>query len=67
MGMTDPFAFPDADFSGMDGIPHWIYLQFARHLAFVSVDEQGTEAAAVTVIGGGGGGYPDDAGDQSLS
>jgi serpin B len=60
MGMTDPFAFPDADFSGMDGIPHWIYLQFARHLAFVSVDERGTEAAAVTVIGAGGGGYPEE-------
>jgi len=59
MGMTDPFAFPDADFSGMDGSP-LIYLQFARHLAFVSVDEQGTEAAAVTIIGGGAGGYPEE-------
>ena len=47
------------DFSGMDGIPKWIYLHFARHKAFVSVDEQGTEAAAVTIIGGGGRGYPE--------
>ena len=59
MGMTDAFKNPDADFSGMDGIPHWIYLHFARHKAFVSVDEHGTEAAAVTVMGGGGGGYPE--------
>ncbi|HUU40073.1 MAG TPA: serpin family protein [Desulfatiglandales bacterium] len=58
MGMTDPFVFTVGDFSGMDGIPRWIYIHFARHKAFVSVDEQGTEAAAATVVGGGGGGYP---------
>jgi serpin B len=58
MGMTDAFSGGVGDFSGMDGIPQWIYLHFARHLAFVSVDEHGTEAAAVTVIGGGGSGYP---------
>lgn len=59
MGMTDAFKFGVGDFSGMDGVPKWIYLHFARHKAFVSVDEKGTEAAAVTVIGGGAGGYPE--------
>jgi serpin B len=59
MGMTDAFVFTVGDFSGMDGIPNWICLHFARHKAFVSVDEQGTEAAAATVVGGGGGGYPE--------
>lgn len=55
MGMTDAFTFTVGDFSGMDGIPQWIYLHWAKHKAFVSVDEHGTEAAAATVIGGGGG------------
>lgn len=59
MGMTDAFVFTVGDFSGMDGIPNWIYLHWARHKAFVSVDEHGTEAAAATAIGGGGGGYPE--------
>ena len=59
MGMTDAFEFRVGDFSGMDGIPNWIYLHFARHKAFVSVDEHGTEAAAATVIGGGGGYSPE--------
>ncbi len=59
MGMTDAFIFRTADFSGMDGVPLWIYLHFAKHKAFIRVDEQGTEAAAVTAIGGGGGGYGD--------
>jgi serpin B len=58
MGMTDAFIFGVGDFSGMDGIPKWIYLHFAIHKAFVSVDEHGTEAAAATGGGGGGGGYP---------
>jgi serpin B len=58
MGMTDAFMSGNADFSGMDGVPYFIYLAFARHKAFVSVDEKGTEAAAVTVIGGGDSGYP---------
>lgn len=59
MGMTDAFIGGNADFSGMDGIPYFIYLGFARQKAFVSVDERGTEAAAVTVIGGEGIGYPE--------
>jgi serpin B len=58
MGMTDAFIWPGADFSGMDGTL-LIYLEWARHKAFVSVDEHGTEAAAATAIGGGAGGYPE--------
>jgi serpin B len=58
MGMTDAFVFTVGDFSGMDGIQNWIYLHWARHKAFVSVDEHGTEAAAATAIGGGAGSYP---------
>ena len=58
MGMTDAFTAGVGDFSGMDGIPNWIYLHFARHKAFVRVNEEGTEAAAATVVGGGGFGYP---------
>ena len=57
MGMTDAFISKTGDFSGMDGVPNWIYLHFARHKSFVTVDEHGTEAAAATVIGGGIG-YP---------
>jgi serpin B len=58
MGMTDAFTLAVGDFSGMDGISNWIYLHWARHKAFVNVDEYGTEAAAVTGIGGGGYGEP---------
>ncbi len=46
-----------ADLSGMDG-SHNLFLQFAIHKTFISVDEQGTEAAAATVIGVGMGGPP---------
>lgn len=48
-----PLAFsPDADFGGMvegDGGPLWI--DEVYHRAFVSVDEEGTEAAATTAVG----------------
>ena len=52
MGMTDAFASNKADFSGMDGKSDWLYIGFAKHKAFVDVDEEGTRAAAVTVGGG---------------
>ncbi len=46
MGMKDAFTTA-ADFSGMDG-KHDLYLSAVIHQAYVSVNEEGTEAAAAT-------------------
>ncbi|MCK4514346.1 MAG: hypothetical protein KAU31_03760, partial [Spirochaetaceae bacterium] len=48
MGVTDVFDCEVADLSGIDGIPNWLFLGFALQKAFVEVNEEGTEAAAVT-------------------
>ena len=49
MGMKQAFV-PDADFSGItDNKPLWI--DFVQHDTYVDVNEEGTEAAAVTTIG----------------
>lgn len=48
MGMPDAFG-ANADFSGMTGT-HELFIGEVIHKAFVSVDEQGTVAAAATAV-----------------
>ncbi len=56
MGMSDPFDDRLADFSGMDdrscaaGDTPCLAISRVIHKAFVSVDEEGTEAAAATAV-----------------
>ena len=50
MGMSDAFSASTADFSGMDGHPHWLFIGAVIHKAFVDVNEEGTEAAAATAV-----------------
>ena len=47
MGMRDAFG-QEADFSGMDGKVGSLYIGPALHKAYVDVDEEGSEATAVT-------------------
>jgi serpin B len=51
MGMMDAFIPERADFSGMvDGpMPEPLWIEEVLHKAFISVDEEGTEAAAETL------------------
>ena len=49
MGMIEPFSPLSADFSNMS--PQQLYIAFVQQNTFVEVNEEGTEAAAVTIIG----------------
>jgi serpin B len=49
MGMPSAFSGA-ADFSGMNGRPHDLFISIIVHEAFIDVDEQGTEAAAATGV-----------------
>lgn len=53
MGMTSAFDPARADFSQMNG-KRDLFLLDVLHNAFVSVNEEGTEAAATVLVGVGG-------------
>lgn len=49
MGMTAAFSLPPADFSGIND-ENSLFISEVLHKGFVSVDENGTEAAAATAV-----------------
>jgi serpin B len=50
MGMAAAFDGDQADFSGMRPTPPTVFVSQVRHVAYVDVNEAGTEAAAVTSV-----------------
>jgi serpin B len=51
MGMGVAFDPQEADFSGIGRGPRPLYISEVKHKTYVDVDEEGTEAAAVTGVG----------------
>ena len=51
LGMVVPFEPNVADFTRMSPLGKQVYISFVKQNTFVNVDEEGTEAAAVTVTG----------------
>jgi len=52
MGMELPFSESEADFSGIaEPAAQNLFISEVKHKTFVSVDEEGTEAAAATSVG----------------
>ena len=49
LGMPDAFDDKKADFSRFCNVP--VYIELMKQVAKIKLDEEGTEAAAVTVIG----------------
>lgn len=50
LGMTDAFDPNEADFDGIADTEESLFIHEAFHDTFVSVDEEGTEAAAATAV-----------------
>ena len=59
LGMAEVFDQKRADLSGINGGKEPLWLDWILQRAYVNVDEEGTEATAVTGLGGGGMGMPE--------
>ena len=51
LGMRRPFIPGGADFTRMSTMGNELFISFVKQKAFVDINEEGTEAAAVTVVG----------------